>query len=136
MASIQLETRIARSRAAVWDAIRDIGNIHQRLVPGFVVDCKLEGKPGEELRLITFGNGMSVRELIVSVDDARYRHAYAARGELFTHHNASIEVFEDGAARCRVVWIADLLPNTVAGGVEKMMQQGLEVMKRTLEGVV
>ena len=130
MATIQKEIEIARDRSFVWDAIRDVGAIHRRLVPGFVVDCKLEG----DSRIITFANGMVVREVIVSVDDETFRHAWSARGEPFTHHNASIQVFTAGTSGCRVVWIADLLPNEVADTVEKMMSQGLGVMKRTLEG--
>ena len=130
MATIQKEIEIARNGSFVWDVIRDVGAIHRRLVPGFVVDCKLEG----DSRLITFANGMVVRELIVAIDDETCRHAWSARGEPLTHHNASIQVFTEGVAKCRVVWIADLLPNEVAGTVEKMMSEGLDVMKRTLEG--
>ena len=129
MATIQREIEIARDGSFVWDAIRDVGAIHRRLVPGFVVACKLEG----DARIVTFANGMVIRELIVTVNDETFRHAWSARGEPFTHHNASIQVFTEGAAKCRVVWIADLLPNDLAGTVEKMTSQGLEVMKRTLE---
>jgi hypothetical protein len=130
MATIQREIEIARDKSFVWDAIRDVGAIHRRLVPGFVVDCKLEG----DSRTVTFANGMVVREVIVTVNDETCRHAWSARGEPFTHHNASIQVFTEGVAKCRLVWIADLLPNEVADTVEKMMLQGLNVMKRTLEG--
>ena len=131
MATVCREARIARSASLVWDAIRDVGVIHRRLVPGFVVDCKLEG----DSRLVTFGNGMVVREVIVAVDDATRRHAWSARGEPLTHHNASIQVFEEGDDQCRVVWIADVLPHEVADTMGGMMAQGLTAMKRTLEGV-
>jgi len=130
MATVRREIVIARDGSFVWDAVRDVGAIHRRLVPGFVVDCRLEG----DSRIITFANGMVVREVIVTVDDEARRHAWSARGEPFTHHSASIQVFTEGAAKCRVVWIADLLPNEVSDTVEKMMSQGLGVMKRTLEG--
>ena len=130
MATIQKEIEIARDRSVVWDAIRDVGAIHKRLVPGFVVDCKLEG----DSRIVTFANGMVIREVIVTVNDETCRHAWSARGEPFTHHNASVQVIAEGAAKCRVVWIADLLPNEIADTVEKMVSQGLGVMKRTLEG--
>lgn len=129
MATIQKEIEIVRDRSLVWDAIRDVGAIHKRLVPGFVVDCKLEG----DSRIVTFANGMVMREVIVTVDDATYRHAWSARGEPFTHHNASVQVIAEGA-KCRVVWIADLLPDELTETVEKMISQGLDVMKRTLEG--
>ena len=130
MATVHREVEIGRSGSAVWDAIRDVGAIHKRLVPGFVVDCRLSG----DSRLVTFANGMVIRELIVSVDDQRCRHAWSARGEPLTHHNASIQVFADGDSKCRVVWIADLLPDEAAATVGGMISQGLEAMKRTLEG--
>jgi Polyketide cyclase / dehydrase and lipid transport len=130
MATICKEARIGRNAGLVWDAIRDVGAIHRRLVPGFVVDCKLEG----DSRFITFANGMAVREIIVSVDDKTRRHAWSARGEPLDHHNASIQVFADGDDECRVVWIADVMPHEVADTVGEMMSQGLTAMKRTLEG--
>ena len=129
MASIRNEIHVRRERADVWDAIRDVGAIHKRLVPGFVVDCRLEG----DSRYLTFGNGMTIREIIVDVDDKNFRHAWSARGAPFTHHNASIQVFAEDEASSRLVWIADFLPNDVAGAVAEMIQQGLITMKATLE---
>lgn len=130
MASIHKEIQVRRSREAVWDAVRDVGAIHRRLVPGFVVDCRLEG----DSRYLTFGNGMTIREIIVDVDDQRFRHAWSARGGPLTHHNASLQVFAEGEGACRIVWIADVMPNEVAGTIAEMIQQGLETMKATLEG--
>jgi len=129
VATIHKEIEIDRSGEFVWDAIRDVGNIHKRLVPGFVVDCKLEG----DWRTVTFGNGMVVRELIVSVDDETRRHSWAAEGGQLTHYNASLQVFSNGNEKSRVVWIADLMPNEAAEPIGQMIQQGLETMKRTLE---
>jgi len=129
MASIRKEMEIDRSKEFVWDAIRDVGAIHKRLVPGFVVDCKLEG----DSRIVTFANGMVARELIIDVDDKTCRHSWSARGEPLTHHNASIQVFSRGDDKCRVVWIADLMPNEAAETVGEMIQRGLDTMKRTLE---
>jgi hypothetical protein len=130
MASIHKEIQVQRSLDAVWNAIRDVGAIHKRLVPGFVVDCRLEG----DSRHLTFGNGMTIREIIVDVDDQRCRHSWSARGEPFTHHNASIQVFAEGDNACRLVWIADVMPHEIAGTIAAMMQQGLSTMKATLEG--
>ena len=97
MASIHKEIRVRRDPGAAWDAIRDVGAIHRRLVPGFVADCRLEG----DSRYLTFGNGMAIREIIVDVDDRRLRHSWSARGAPFTHHNASIQVFAEGDDSCR-----------------------------------
>jgi len=129
MASLHKEITIERSKQSVWDAIRDVGAIQKRLVPGFVVNCKLEG----DWRTVTFANGMVVRELIIAVDDQTCRHAWSARGEPLTHHNASIQVFSDGHDKCRVVWIADLMPNEAAEAVGEMIDEGLATMKQTLE---
>ncbi len=132
MATIIKEIEVNRSKEAVWDAIRDVGNIHKRLVVGFVSDCKLEG----DWRTVTFANGMVVRELIVTIDDEICRHAWSVRSAMLEHHNASVQVFSKGPEQSRVVWIADLMPNGVAGPIEQMIQQGLNAMKQTLEKTV
>jgi hypothetical protein len=129
MATVQRDLVIAQQSSVIWDAVRDVGAIHRRLVPGFVVECTLDG----DSRLLKFANGMSIRELIVSVDDRSCRHAWSARGEPFAHHNASLQVFGEGENHSRVVWIADLLPDSLADTVGEMMSQGLRVMKQTLE---
>ena len=130
MASIRKEIPLDARAEDVWNAVRDIGALHTRLVPGFVTDTKLE--PGA--RIVTFGNGMVVRELIVDLDDEARRLAWSARGGRLTHHNASVQVFADGARRCRLVWIADLLPNELAGDIRAMIDQAAAVMKKTLDG--
>ena len=129
MASIRRETQIAARPETAWSALRDVGALHTRLVPGFVVDTKLE----EGARVVTFGNGVVVRELIVDVDDQARRVAWSAVGGSMTHHNASAQIFPEGNGRCRFVWIADLLPNEVAPAIAAMIEQGIAVIKQTLE---
>jgi carbon monoxide dehydrogenase subunit G len=128
MASITKEITIRASPERVWDALRDVGALHTRLAPGFVVDTKLE----DGARVVTFGNGMVARELIVDVDDRARRIAWSVVGGRMTHHNASAQLFADGE-RTRFVWIADLLPHELAPAIAEMMDQGLAVMRRTLE---
>ena len=130
MASIRKEIIVEARPENVWAAVRDIGALHKRLVPGFVVDTRLEA----DARIVTFGNGMVVRELIVDLDDEARRLAWSARGGRLTHHNASVQVFAEGAGRTRLVWIADLLPNELAGDVRAMIDQAAAIMKPTLEG--
>jgi len=129
MASIRREIRIATRPEKVWDAVRDIGNIHKRLVPGFVADCRMEG---EDARIVTFGNGLVVKEIIVDLDDSSRRLCWTAKSERMTHHNASMQIFADGDG-ARAVWIADLLPNEVAPAIGAMIEQGMGAMKQTLE---
>jgi carbon monoxide dehydrogenase subunit G len=130
MASIRKEILVEALPESVWAAVRDVGALHQRLVPGFVVDTRLE----TGARVVTFGNGMVVRELIVDLDDEARRLAWSARGGRFTHHNASVQVLADGEGRSRLVWIADLLPDELADDIRAMMDQAAAVMKPTLEG--
>jgi carbon monoxide dehydrogenase subunit G len=129
VASIHREIHIRAHPDVVWAALRDVGAIHQRLAPGFVTDVRLE----EGARVVTFGNGMVARELIVDVDDQRRRLVWAAVGGRMTHHNASAQVFADGEGSTRFVWIADLLPHEIAPAIAGMMDEGLAVIKRTLE---
>ena len=129
MASIRSEIEVAAAPALVWDALRDVGCIHERLVRGFVTDCRLEG----DTRVVTFGNGMTVRERIVDIDDAQRRVVWSVLGAPFTHHNASVQAFAEGTDRTRLVWIADLLPDSLETQVGAMIDQGMAAMKRTLE---
>ena len=130
MASIRHEIFVDARAEAVWDAVRDVGAVHERLAPGFVVDTRLE----EGARVVTFGNGLVARELIVDLDDGARRLCWAVVGSpRLTHHNASLQVFADGEQRSRVVWIADLLPDTAAVTIRAMIEQGMTVMKKTLE---
>jgi carbon monoxide dehydrogenase subunit G len=128
MASIHREISIDAPPEQVWSALRDVGALHTRVAPGFVVDTKLE----EGARMVTFGNGVVARELIVDVDDAQRRIAWSVVGTSMTHHNASFQVFAQNGGT-RGVWIADLLPHDMADGVAAMIEQGLAVMKRTME---
>jgi carbon monoxide dehydrogenase subunit G len=129
MASIRREFRIEARPEDVWAAVRDVGAIHTRLAPGFVVDTRLEG----DARIVTFANGVVARELIVDIDDEARRLAWAVVGGRMTHHNASLQVFAEGEGASRAVWIADLLPNELAGPIGAMVEQGSAAIKRTLE---
>ncbi|HEY5194839.1 MAG TPA: SRPBCC family protein [Solirubrobacteraceae bacterium] len=129
MACIRTEISIDASPDAVWDAVRDWGALHERLVPGFVVDTQLDGDD----RIVTFFNGTVVRELLVDLDENARRLAWSIVGGPYTHHNASSQVFPEGEGAARFVWIADLLPNELAVPTGEMMQQGTNVVKQTLE---
>jgi hypothetical protein len=131
MASIHRDILIDAPAAALWSAMRDIGALHTGLVPGFVTHCELEGDG--RARQIRFANGLEARELMVSVDDDRLRVAWSATGGRLTHHNASAQVFDEGGSRCRVVWVADLLPDAMAPAIAGMIEAGLGAMKAQAE---
>jgi carbon monoxide dehydrogenase subunit G len=132
MASIRREIQVEARAEEVWDAIADVGAVHTRLAPGFVVDTRLE----DGARVVTFGNGLVARELIVDVDHGSRRLVWSVVGGRPTHHNASLQVSREEDDRSRVVWIADLLPNELAGPIASLIEQGMVVMKKTLESRV
>jgi carbon monoxide dehydrogenase subunit G len=127
VATIRKEVGIRSSPERVWEALRDVGAL-QRLAAGFVVDATME----RNARVVTFGNGMVVREDIVSVDDAARRVVWAIVGQQFHHYNGAAQVFDDDGG-ARFVWTTDLLPDGLAGNVEAMMDAGIGAIKETLE---
>ena len=138
MASIHCEIYIDAPAATLWDAMRDVGALHTRLVPGFVTECTMDGAmdgavDGAMARQLRFANGMTARELIVDVDNDKRRVAWSAVGGRLTHHNASSQVFDEGDSACRVVWIADLLPHALAPAIAQMIEAGLQAMKSHAE---
>ena len=129
MASIIKEIQLGTTADAAWDALRDFGALHTRLVRGFVTGATLDG----DTRTVTFGNGMVIRETLVGVDDEHRRLAYTNQLETATHHSASAQVFENGPG-CRFVWITDVLPDELAAPISDMMDAGIAAVRRTLDG--
>ncbi len=129
MASICKERTIEATPETVWEALSDWGALHERLVPGFVVDTKLDG----EDRIVTFFNDAVVRERLVDRSDEDRRLVWSIVDGPYTHHNGAAQVLvgDDGATR--FVWTADLLPDELAQPTGELMERGIETIKRTLE---
>jgi hypothetical protein len=126
MASIYKDISLHARPDDVWAAVRDYGAVHQRVAPGFVTDCKLDG----DSRTVTFANGNVAQELLVTMDDARMRLVYAVVSPRLKQHSASIQVFADGESHSRVVWIADVLPNEIAPYIDGQMDMGALAMQK------
>ena len=129
MASVVKEIRVDATPEAAWDAIRDIGALHTRLVPGFVVDTKVEDGGGA--RVVTFANGVVAREPIVALDEERRRLVWSAEGGRTTHYNGSAQVFPEGAG-AKIVWTADFLPHDARDAIDAAMTAGAAAMKKAL----
>jgi hypothetical protein len=128
MASVRKEILIDASPEYVWAAIRDFGAV-QRIVPGFLTDCVMEG----DTRIVTFYNGRVARERLVDIDDDLRRLVYAEPEGLFITRNASLEVFVNRETGSRVLWIIDLLPNEFAEMMGVNMDKAAIILKETLE---
>ena len=126
MASIIRQFGLAAPPAVVWDAVADFGALHTRLVPGFVTATAVDG----DVRTVTFGNGMVVRERLVGMDPARRRLAYVNALDGVEHHAASV-IVEDAPGGSRVTWITDVLPDAFETPIAEMMDAGAASMQRT-----
>lgn len=129
MASIYREIEIEVDAATVWAALRDFGAVQERLVPGFVTHCQLDG--GD--RVVTFFNGLVARERLVGLDERVMRLSYTSIGGRAAHHNASAQIFPAGERRSRLVWITDVLPDALGEPIAAMMDRGAQTLKSTLE---
>ncbi len=129
MASIRREIDVSAAPGRVWEAIRDIGNAHVRLFPGVLGDAHLHG----DGRKVTFVSGLVLEEPTVELNDDIRRYAWTAVGGRMTHHNASLQVYENSDGSSRIVWITDVLPHEMARAAAAMMDAGAPIMKATLE---
>jgi carbon monoxide dehydrogenase subunit G len=129
MTTIRREISLDASPDDVWDVVQDVGAVHTRFAPGFVVDTKLEAGPA---RVVTFANGFVARELIVGIDKEARRLAYSVVGGQAKHHNASFQVAADGAHTTKLIWITDVLPDSVAATFETMIDQGVKAIEKAL----
>jgi hypothetical protein len=128
MASIHKDILLDARPEDVWAAVADFGAVHQRLVPGFVLDARLDG----DARIVTFDNGTVARELLVDSDPLRRRLVYAVISDRLKQHNASLQVFAEGEARSRLIWIVDFLPNEIAPYMDAQMDRAALAMNRAL----
>ena len=97
MASLEKEILTTADPSTAWDALRDVGALHTRLVPGFVVATELV--PGG--RKVTFANGAVIEEPIVDVSDERRRIAWTVKaGQAgLTRYSGVAQVFPREARR-------------------------------------
>lgn len=141
MTTIRKDIPLKTPAAQVWDVIRDVGAIHTRLAPGFVVDTRMEeGARAPDgtgsrpfARVVTFANGHVARELIVTVDEESKRLVYSVVGGSATHHNSSFQVIPTANGQTSLVWITDVLPDNVATPLSAMIDAGSAVIQRTLD---
>jgi hypothetical protein len=133
VASIRREVVVDVPIDEVWDAVRDYGALHERLAAGFATDTQLDGDD----RIVTFFNGTSVRERLISLSDEDRRLVWTIVDGPWTHHNGSVELHVADGNRTRFVWTTDILPDATVEMTEPMVDQGMEAIRKTLtKGVV
>jgi len=129
MASIRKEIVVDTGIEPAWAALRRVGEPHTLFAPVLTA-----ARMADDVRTVTFANGMTVHEQILDVDDERRRMAYVvldAPG--LTYHHASMQIEIAGPGRCAFVWITDFRPAEAASSLQPLIDQGAEALKRNLE---
>ncbi|MED1412479.1 MULTISPECIES: SRPBCC family protein [Bacillus] len=132
MATIRKEIVIEANADQVWGAVSDIGAVHQRFVPGYTLDTRLDGND----RILYFPHGGVVRERIVSIDAKTYRFSYAVvegSNPPLIHHHASFQVFAKDENESILVWITDFLPNHTEPEMRIRIDRASQIIKQTIE---
>jgi hypothetical protein len=129
MASIHHEVVVNASVSEAWAALRDVGAARALFAP-VLVGSSID----DDVRTVTFANGMKVRERVLDIDDRAHRVAYTvldAPG--VTYHHASMQIVDDGRGCCRFVWITDFLPADARATIAPLVEAGARALKDNLE---
>ena len=128
MATVRKEIRLPRSADEVWAVLKRFDKVHE-MARGFVTASEMES---EGVRMVTFANGVKMREHLVTSDDASKRLVYAIKDSpRYTHYSAAAQIFADGEAS-RFVWTVDFLPDAMAPMQDAAMSVGAEAMAKAL----
>lgn len=128
MATIWKEIDINADVGTLWAMLRDVGAANKAFVQ-VLTGCTID----DDLRTVTFANGMIVRERIVAVDEAHRRVAYTTLGESFDHHHASMQALDLGNGRSRFLWVSDVLPAEAAQNIQPLVDQGAIAIRAAAE---
>ena len=129
MASIHEQLVVEVEPEQAWASLRNVGLAHELFAPVLAA-----GRLNGDTRTVQFGNGLVVQERILDVDDERRRVAYSALDAPgLTYHHASMQIVEDGPARCLFVWITDFLPAEAGDSIMPLIEQGARALKKNLE---
>ncbi len=129
MATLRREVSLDAPATKVWPAIRDFGQVHTRVAPGFLTSLEMD--KGD--RIFTFFNGLVARERLVTTDDESCRLVYSVVEGRASHYNAAVQIVPEGRDKSRLVWTIDLLPDELAPAIGGMMDHAAAFMKKTLE---
>ncbi|MDM5280753.1 SRPBCC family protein [Paenibacillus silvae] len=131
MPTIHKTTFINVPPEQAWDAIKDVGAFHLRLVPGLTADTRLDGNE----RTLILGDGSTVKEAIVSIDEEERRLVFAVKeGRMpLSHHNASFQIIPDPQGGSQFIWITDFLPAELTEAIQAQADRVSTVIKQTIE---
>lgn len=126
MASTVREILIDAPVADVWDAITDFEGCPVRVGGDLIVASTLATP---DTRTLTFADGTRAQERLIARDDDARRMVWAWIGPEVVHDNTSMQVFDAGDGKSRVVWIHDTLPDHLAGWLGSAMDALVPAMQ-------
>lgn len=131
MPTVRKDTFINVPPEQAWDAVKEVGAFHLRLVPGFTANTLMDGNE----RTLILADGSAVKEWIVSQDEEERRLVFAVKeGRMpLLHHNASFQILPDGQGGSQFVWITDFLPAELTEAIQAQAERVSAVIKQTLE---
>jgi hypothetical protein len=129
VASVIREIIIEADPEKVWEAVGDFAKGPLLVSPGVLVDCRLE-EP--DVRVLTFSDGTVARERLIARDEQARRIVWGWIGDEVAHDNTSMQVFAEGEAQSRLVWIHDTLPDELTGWLGTAMDQLGPVIQQAL----
>ena len=128
MATIRHEQPIAVPAEKAWEMLRQ-PELADQLFSPVLVGCTMQ----DDVRTVTFANGLVVSEQIITIDDADRRLAYHAMGEMFEQHSASMQIIPVDDGNCRFIWISDFLPEDRAETVQPLVTQGSNALAQNIQ---
>ncbi len=130
MVSLRKQRSIDVEPAVAWTALSDWSGLRERLVPGFVVDVRMDGAD----RVLTFFNDLVLRERQVGLSETHRRLVWTVvEGGPFTHYNGAAEILTNPDGTTQFIWTSDLLPDELEADMSAMMERGMDIIKQTLE---
>jgi hypothetical protein len=130
MTHIHRDVLVDAPAGTLWEAVRDPAALHTKLVPGLVANTRMDG----DARIVTFVNGVTVRERIIDIDDKDKRLVWSIVGAPVTHHQGAMQVTAVNDAQCRISWDTDILPPEMAELARPNMDAAMAIIARRFQG--
>jgi hypothetical protein len=131
VATITRRAKLDVPADAAWRFVDRYTRCEVHMFPSLAASERQEG----EYRVVTRQNGAEVWERMVGVDHDTMRAAYIIPGiPGVEHHAASMQIIDDGDGRSTVVWITDVLPDSMADALAPTFDTAFADMVAALNG--
>ena len=118
---------IDRDAATVWGLVGALERQHEWFP---TESTRMEGAT----RWVTLRSGLTFEEEIVTHDHALRRYQYRIVGNPgISQHLSTVDVLDDGAGGCTVVYSIDMVPDVLAMVIAGAAGEGLATLKHRFE---